>query len=81
MIQLRHYSGTIFGHDLEDMGGGYLTNHTDLHVWQSLGNASITWSTFEGEGATIDEAWQQVQTKARQADDEFCSNLRRNNVF
>lgn len=81
MIQLRHYSGTVFGQDLEDMGDGYLTNHTDLHVWQSEGKASIAWSTFEGEGATIDEAWAQIQSKAKQADDEFCLGLRRNNVF
>lgn len=57
MIQLQHYSGTVFGKDLEDMGNGYSTNHTDLHVWQSPGKADIVWSTFSGEAATIDEAW------------------------
>lgn len=77
MVQLRHYSGTVFGKDLEDMGDGYLTNHNDLHIWQSPEKVDIVWSTFSGEGTTLNEAWQQIQTKARQADDEFCLNLRR----
>lgn len=75
MIELRHYSGTVFGKDLEDMGNGYFTNHTDLHVWQLPERTGIIWSTFEGDGASIDEAWAQIQAKARQADDDFCRSL------
>lgn len=80
MLQLKHYSGTVFGSDLEDMGNGYLTNHTDLHIWQALGKSRIIWSTFEGDGTTIEEAWEEIQKKARQADNEFCENLRRNSL-
>ena len=79
MLSLKHYSGTVFGHDLEDMGDGYLTNHTDLHVWQKSGEVTIAWSTFEGTGNSISAAWEEIQKQAKKADDEFCLSLRRNN--
>lgn len=78
-MQLRHYSGTMLGEDLLPARNGYITNYQDLHIWKKVINnklvVSIIWHTFEGVGKSVEEAWKEIQTKARKADDEFCKSL------